>query len=103
MKVGKHYLGKMVEVVWMDPNYSRMDSMYIQRGRAALVTWKEYGIVYDVTDGVVLLVHSITSNNGMPGMDNHDEISRTALPESLIEAMTILTPAENPPAATPVS
>lgn len=85
MNVPRRLLGKIVELTWTDPNYQRTELNELQRGRAALVTWREYGTIYDLTDGVVLLAHSLAG-------DPVDEISRTAIPETLIESLTVLEP-----------
>ena len=86
MKVGRQYLGKMVELQWTDPNFGRGDLDKLLRGRAALATWRERGVVYDITDGVVLVAHSEAQS---PGNDKVDEIARTAIPESLIERIDV--------------
>ena len=59
MKVGRQYLGKVVEIRWRDPGcYLRQEAHELRSGLAALALWKEYGVVDDVTDGVVRIVHS---------------------------------------------
>lgn len=85
MNVPRRLIGKIVEITWSDPNYKREELVELKRGRAALVTWREYGTIYDVTDGVVLIAHSTAG-------DPVDEISRTAVPEALIETLTVLEP-----------
>ncbi len=98
MRVGRHYLGKYVEVVWMDPNYDRVDADKILKGRAALATWKERGVIYDITDGIVLVAHSEAVNSGSTALD---EIARTAIHEALIERITVYVPeAPAPPEPT---
>lgn len=90
MRVGKQYLGKFVAVRWMDPNYDRVDSDKLKKGREALATWVEYGVIHDITDGVVLIAHSMSSAAGEPPPpENTDEIARTAVHESLIEKITV--------------
>lgn len=92
MKIGRQYLGKVVEIQWCDPNFDRVDvNDSMLKGRAALATWKEYGVVHDVTDGVVLIVHSAASMPGRaPG--ETDEVGRTAVHEALIEKVTVYAP-----------
>ena len=85
MNVPRRLIGKTVEITWCDPNYKREDIVELKRGRSALVTWREYGQIYDVTDGVVLIAHSTAG-------DPVDEIARTAVPEALIETLTVLEP-----------
>ena len=89
MNVPRKLLGSFVEITWRDPNYAKGDISTILRGRAALATWVEYGQVYDVTDGVVLLAHSLAIS---PGGEKPDEIARTAIDEALIEKLVVLVP-----------
>ena len=90
MNIPRRLIGKVVEITWCDPNYKREELVELKRGRSALVTWHEYGTIYDVTDGVVLIAHSTSG-------DPIDEIARTAVPEVLIESLTVLEPIrENP-------
>ena len=101
MKVGKQYIGKVVEVQWADPNYLRRELHEVKRGRLALATWREYGIVYDVSDGVVMILHSFSYESGRPmllsdgpetAMKGLDELARTAVQEDLIEKITVFEP-----------
>lgn len=85
MNVPRRLLGKVVELTWCDPNYQREELVELKRGRSALITWREYGTIYDLTDGVVIIAHSLAG-------DPVDEIARTAVPESLIETLTVLEP-----------
>ena len=89
MKVGKHYLGKIVEVRWSDPNYGKVDLHHLKKGREALASWKEYGYVHDITDGVVVLVHSYGTP---PTVDDPDAVCYTSLPEEVIDSITVLVP-----------
>lgn len=89
MKVSKSLLGRYVEIQWMDPNYNRADVDTLLKGRGALATWKERGVVYDITDGVVLIAHSESTN---AGNKEPDEIARTAIHEALIESITVYQP-----------
>lgn len=85
MNIPRRLIGKVAEVVWRDPNYKREELVELQKGRAALVRWKEYGVLYDISDDVVLIAHSLS---GEPV----DEIARTAVPEALIESITVYEP-----------
>jgi len=58
----------------------------MKRGRQALATWDEWGVLHDITDGVVIIAHSYAAS---PGEDTPDELERTAVPESLIERITV--------------
>lgn len=94
MKIGKQYLGKVVEIQWMDPNFQHVEDIKtMEKGRDALATWKEWGVVHDITDGVVLLVHSAAASagKGVPP-ENTSEVGRTAIPDVLIEKITVFAP-----------
>ena len=88
MNVPKRLIGRYVEIIWADPNTARGPIETLKKGRIALATWKEYGVVHDITDGVVLIAHSYAMS---PGDTEPDEVSRTAVPESLIETVRVFT------------
>jgi hypothetical protein len=94
MNIPKKYVGMYAEITWRDPNYYRGEVANLVRGKEALATWKEYGMIYDVTDGVVLVAHSLAQNvsGSAPGQFDPDEIARTAIHEALIEKLVIYTP-----------
>ena len=94
MRVGRHYIGKLVEVVWADPTFTRIEYRDMRKGRVALSTWREYGIVLDVTDGVVLIGHSAACMAGS-SLDVTDEIAYTPVPESIIERITVYEPVKD--------
>jgi hypothetical protein len=93
VKVGKHYLGKYVEVIWRDPGDARFsispDEMApIPRGRGCLATWKERGIIADITDGVLSIVHSEALPAPLlPGQCR--EYVCTYVPEELVERIIV--------------
>ena len=89
MNIPRRLVGRTVEVTWRDPNSWRGPIELLIKGRPALATWKEYGVLYDVTDGVVLIAHSLARSSGIL---EDDEIVRTALDESLIESIVVFTP-----------
>jgi hypothetical protein len=91
MKVPKAYVGKYVSLQWMDPTFTRVELNELKKGREALSTWQEYGVVHDITDGVVLIIHSAARVAGQPE-GTTDEIAYTSIPESLIEKITIFQP-----------
>lgn len=93
VRVPRSAIGKCVEVTWRDPNFGRGDIDKLVKGRAALATWKEYGIVHDITDGVVLIAHSYGQN---VGQTEPDELARTAVDEAMIEGVTVLVPEPTP-------
>lgn len=91
MRVGRSYLGKIVEVTWRDPTGTsrRVKLSKAPRGMAALSSWKERGVIDDITDGVIRIVHS--SGEDPPGdPDPEPEIFCTWVPEALIETIQVL-------------
>ena len=86
MNVPRKLIGRFVEITWMDPNNARGPIDTLKKGREALATWKEYGVVHDVTDNVVLIAHSYATQ---PAEDKPDELQRTAIHEALIEAIRV--------------
>jgi len=60
MKVSRHYLGKVCRITWLDPcsENSRLSVLAAPKGEKALAKWVEYGIIDDITDGVVRFRHS---------------------------------------------
>ena len=92
MNVPKRLIGQLVEVHWKDPNSARGPIQHAKVGREALATWREFGIIHDITDGVVLIAHSYASSPGDP-IDRPDEMERTAIHEDFIEKLVVYTPA----------
>jgi hypothetical protein len=78
----------MVEIQWMDPCWQRVSLVESPKGRAALATWVERGVIYDVTDGVVIIQHSLAAHIGKP-ISEPDEHAFTPIPESLIERIVV--------------
>lgn len=89
MRVSRQYVGKFCEITWKDPSATRILLRDAPKGRAALATWREYGVVDDVTDGVIRIVHSAGCE---PGTQTTDEIQYTAVDESLIELIRVFEP-----------
>ena len=89
MRIAKHYLGQIVELKWIDPTTNRVAVSKLPKGHAVLASWTEYGKVFDITDGVVIIAHSI----GVEPMDTDDEVCYTSIPEDVVESIIILTPA----------
>jgi hypothetical protein len=86
MNVPKRLIGRVISLQWADPNNARGPIETLKKGRASLATWTEYGVLHDVTDGVVMIAHSYAAE---PGATAPDEIQRTAVPEVLIEKLTV--------------
>lgn len=93
MKLTRAHLGRVVEVVWRDPGTGHTKTRGTEmgaRGQGALATWKERGVIDDITDGVARIVHS----EGLDacyvmGDDRSVELSCTWVPEALIEKITV--------------
>lgn len=89
MKIGKQYLGKVVELTWRDPRFDRETLSKVHHGRDALAMWQEFGRVDEIIDGVVRIVHSAGRE---PGALAVDEICATWVVEDLVEAITVYEP-----------
>ena len=100
MKLPKHMLGRMVELTWRDPGEARVsvgitEVGSLPRGRQALATWRERGIVTDITDGVVRIEHSMAQP--APALPNQTtEHVFTFIPEELIEGAVMYDPVKEP-------
>lgn len=92
MKITRAYVGKVVEVQWRDPNFRRCEQHEVIKGLDALATWREFGVVHDVTDGVVQVVHSAARNVGSKPGEPDDELAYTSIHEALIERITVFQP-----------
>ena len=91
MRITARYLGKPVRLVWRDPIAScRMSLDRVPKGAQALASWTEYGVVGDITDGIVRVDHSQGEN---PPLDNDrgHEVMSTWIHEALVENIVELT------------
>lgn len=90
MRVAQRLIGKDVVVTWRDPcqfdteGKERFDAT---KGVAGLPRWREWGVLDNVTDGVVRIVHSVCS-----GEETQPRWSGTLVPEDLIEKIIVLVP-----------
>lgn len=85
----KALLGNYIEVTWRDPIGVQRQPLEVanaMKGLSGLATWSERGIVDDMTDGVLRIVHS---EGREPGSGKVDEISYTLVPEDLIISISI--------------
>lgn len=83
MKVPRSYIGCMAMVTWEDPcGGGRHAIRTAPKGRAALSKWHEYGIIDDVSEGVVRLFHSECFNDR--DSKEADEAQISWIPEDLI-------------------
>lgn len=90
VKITKALLGKYVEVAWRDPiGVQRAPIEQAPKGLAGLAMWKERGVVDDITEEVVRIIHS---SGHEPGSSNADEISFTLVPEDLIIDVVVFEP-----------
>lgn len=92
MNVPRRLIGRMVEIQWMDPSYARLTIDEFKPGRGALATWLERGTVYDITDNVVIVVHSECRQAGAPDNAAPKDLAYTPIPEALIEKVTVYEP-----------
>ena len=92
MKVGQKCIGKVVKLVWVDPaGPERMSLAKAPKGRSALARWTEYGVIDDITDGVIRLRQS-EARDGEGQPDKDDEGSFTWTLEELVESIEIMEP-----------
>jgi hypothetical protein len=87
MKVPKYLIGKEVRYTWKDPtNSERMSLEKARVGKAALSTWRERGIIWNVDDGVVTFLQSEAMS---PGETAPDEAILGHVQEDLIEKLEL--------------
>lgn len=90
MRIPRSLIGKEVKFLWMDPTGMKVkshvpgDRSSLPRGRGALATWTEYGLLDDVTDGVVRLLQSV-GVDGVLDPEKTDDYTIVYVPEVLIE------------------
>jgi hypothetical protein len=92
VNVPRRFVGKVVEVQWMDPAFTRTEIDSLKVGRGALATWREFGVLYDISDNIVMVAHSISRKAGTPETASPDELAFTPIPEALIEKLTVYEP-----------
>jgi hypothetical protein len=90
MNVPRRLIGRYVEIQWMDPHFNKVELLATLRGRIALATWIERGVIVDVHEGVVKVEHSLGIAAGQP-ITNPNEHAYTAIPEALIEKIETFT------------
>ena len=90
MKVKRDLIGKDVRIIWRDPvsDHEKLVSLKepLKKGRAALATWIERGVIDDITEGVVRLLVAVTYS---AGEDRPDEALVGWIPEELIDEIEI--------------
>ena len=60
MRLPRSVIGQYVELVWRDPGMlGRILLEKAPKGLDGLATWTERGVIDDITDGIVRLIHSI--------------------------------------------
>jgi hypothetical protein len=90
MKVPAKYLNKFVEVTWRDPNFRRVTKGDpCTSGREALATWKEYGVITEIKDGVLTITHSAGKE---PDEDEYREFLNTWIAEWMVEGIRVFKP-----------
>jgi hypothetical protein len=90
MKLPRSVIGKEVKLTWLDPVGSeRVDIEKALKGRAALASWVERGVIDDITEGVVRFRQSEAT---LAGQDKPDEAIFGWVPEDLITGCTVMVP-----------
>jgi len=97
MKISRSIIGKYVEMIWRDPMGAVKLRSYLPdrsdlpKGTASLASWKERGVVDDLTEGIVRIVHSHGTDPPMrvKGEDSSEDFSLTWVPEALIESYRV--------------
>ena len=86
MKLPRSVIGKVVEIIWRDPgNLKRMSVDRAPKGWGGMATWRERGVIDDITDNIVRLIPSeAASAPGEPDPDPLD-IVPAYIHEALIE------------------
>jgi len=92
MKISKSLIGCMVKIRWIDP-MTATTTVRVEgppkRGRAGLATQVENGIIDDITEGVVRIMHYEATH---PGEDQPDEYRHTWVLEDLVESVQLYEP-----------
>lgn len=94
MRLSKNLIGKQVRVRWIDPRSLHYTSLFADhhdapKGRDLLATWDEWGFCDDITDGVIRLIQGVAVDPPSESRQQH-ELTYSAIPEVLIESVTIL-------------
>lgn len=100
MKITKAHLGRLAEVVWRDPCSAHVKSHLsdfsdVPAGLSVLATQRERGVIDNVTDGVIRIVHTIGTDSPVVP-DPSTDLYVTWVPEALVESITIYAPVESP-------
>lgn len=89
MKISRSLIGKMVKIIWHDPSLTESDEDDRRLGRRSLAKQVEYGIVSDITDGVVEITHTETYK--WPDSERPDKRTRTTVQEEIISSVEVAT------------
>ena len=96
MKVARTYVGQEVRLTWADPSFQHWSSAASgppPKGRAALSKQVERGLIDDVSEGVVRIVHTETTH---PGETQPGAWSMTWVPEESVTEIVVLVPQAKP-------
>lgn len=93
MNVPRKLIGAEVRLTWKDPTAGRGPIHGMLEGKDALATWTEYGKIWSIKDGVVILARGIGTS---PSEEKPDELERTAVQETVIEELVVLVPQGEP-------
>lgn len=98
MKVPKSIVGKLVEVTWRDPSFARISCPPLLLPEIALATAKDRGVVDNLKDGVIRLIHADTRHD--PNLAAiSDEMPTVTyqvswIHESMVESITVFEPSQ---------
>lgn len=77
----------MVRVVWHDPCLTEAEEEDRRLGRRSLARQVEYGIVSDITDGVIEITHTETFK--WPDSKQPEKRTRTTVQEEVISSIDV--------------
>lgn len=86
MHIPKRFLNRMVEITWRDPITRNHDNGE-KKGLDALAQWREWGVIDDLTDGVIRVIHS-AGRNSPEEADNDFFI--TWIPQALVTKIRLV-------------
>lgn len=92
VKITRAMVGRYVELAWRDPCRVTLhgpSEFELYRGRRVLPCWVERGVIDDLTDDVVRLIHSATGRGEDEVGETRLEKIATFVPAELIERVTL--------------
>jgi hypothetical protein len=91
VRVPRSAIGRFVALTWLDPlGFMRAPIDSAPKGNEGLAKWTEHGVIDDLTDGVVRIIHS--RGHAPTDHDRVDEISGSLVPEDRVVDIKYLVP-----------